>query len=508
MPRRALVVGLFCFFWLATNLYADQRPNILLVISDDQSWLDTSIAGSQSAATPNFDQIARRGAYFKNAISASPGCSPSRAALLTGRYPWMLEEAGTHASSFPQKYVVYPDLLEAAGYFVGYTGKGWGPGNFKISGRERNPAGPAYQKRKLAKKPAAGISNNDYAANFADFLADRPADAPFCFWFGAMEPHRPYQKGSGEEAGKTLADATLPPFLPEAEPIRGDLLDYSREIEWFDQQLGATLKQLEAIGQLDNTLVVVTSDNGMPFPRAKANNYEYGIHMPLAIAWPAKIAAGQTIDEVVSLTDLAPTFLAAAGVQFPAEGTPPMIGRNLLPRLTGEQEKLAGGAFSSRERHSSSRWNNLTYPQRSLRSARFLLIRNFQPQRWPAGAPQVFTKPGMLGPPHGGYHDIDGSPTLDWMVEHREDAAVARLFGAAVDRRPAIELFNIQTDPACLRDLADDRSHKSIREAMEQLLNNYLTKTGDPRMSDSGDVWESYPRFSPIRDFPKPDWAE
>ncbi|MCC9604575.1 sulfatase [Blastopirellula sp. JC732] len=506
MSRPALLVIALFGSLLATNLFADQRPNILFCISDDQSWLDTSIAGSKVAATPTFDQIARRGAYFKNAISASPGCSPSRAALLTGRYPWMIEEAGTHASSFPQKYVVYPDLLEKAGYFVGFTGKGWGPGDFKVSGRTRNPAGPAYQKRKLKKKPAAGISNNDYAANFADFLADRPADAPFCFWFGAMEPHRPYQLGSGEEAGKKLADATLPPFLPDADPVRGDLLDYCREIEWFDQQLGAMLKQLEEIGQLDNTIVVITSDNGMPFPRAKANNYEYGVHMPLAIAWPAKITAGQTIEEPVSLVDLAPTFLAAAGIAPAADS--PMVGRNLLPRLTGEQKQLTGGAYSSRERHSSSRWNNLTYPQRSLRTEQYLLIRNFQPQRWPAGAPQVYEKKGVLGPIHGGYHDIDASPTLDWMVKNREEAAVAPLFHAAVDIRPGIELFDIEKDPGCLHDLAEDPTYAKTRESLEKTLDDYLAKTGDPRVSGSGDVWESYPRYSPIRDFPKPDWAK
>ncbi|PQO44735.1 sulfatase [Blastopirellula marina] len=506
MSRPALIVCALFGSLLATQLFADQRPNILFVISDDQSWIDTSIAGSKTAATPNFDQIARRGAYFKNAISASPGCSPSRAALLTGRYPWMIEEAGTHASSFPQKYVVYPDLLENAGYFVGFTGKGWGPGNFKVSGRTRNPAGPAYQKRKLAKKPAAGISNNDYAANFADFLADRPDGAPFCFWFGAMEPHRPYQQGSGESAGKQLADATLPPFLPSADPIRGDLLDYCREIEWVDEQLGAMLKQLEASGDLENTIVVVTSDNGMPFPRAKANNYEYGIHMPLAIAWPAKIPAGQTIEEPVSLVDLAPTFLAAAGVAPAAES--PMVGRNLLPRLTGEQAKLEGGVYSSRERHSSSRWNNLTYPQRSLRTEKYLLIRNFRPERWPAGAPQVYQKPDVLGPMHRGYHDIDGSPTLDWLVSHREEAEVAPLFHAAVDRRPVIELFDIQADPGCLHDLAEDPQHAEVRRKLETELNDYLAKTGDPRLGDSGDVWEAYPRYSPIREFPKPDWAK
>jgi N-sulfoglucosamine sulfohydrolase len=104
-----------------------KRPNILFAISDDQSFPHASIYGDKVANTPAFDRVAREGVLFMNAFAASPGCSPSRATLLTGRNCWQIEDAGTHASEFPAKYVVYPDILEEAGYFVGYTGKGWGP---------------------------------------------------------------------------------------------------------------------------------------------------------------------------------------------------------------------------------------------------------------------------------------------------------------------------------------------------------------------------------------------
>ena len=121
-----------------------ERPNILFAISDDQSWIHTSASGCKSVNTPNFDRVAREGILFNNSFCGSPGCTPSRSSILTGRYPWQLQQAGTHASSFPKQYVVYPDLLENDGYFVGFTGKGWGPGKFEASGRSRNPAGPAF----------------------------------------------------------------------------------------------------------------------------------------------------------------------------------------------------------------------------------------------------------------------------------------------------------------------------------------------------------------------------
>jgi len=488
------------------------RPNILFAISDDQSFPHASAYGAEWVETPAFDRVAKSGVLFTNAFAASPGCSPSRAAILTGRYPWMIEGAGTHASDFPAKFVAFPDLLEKAGYFIGATGKTWGPGNWKASGRERNPAGPSFDKQKLKDNPE-GISNKNYAANFADFLAERPDDSPFFFWYGATEPHRDFKRGIGLEHGKSLADAEVPGFLPDTPEIRSDLLDYAYEIEWFDAHLQRMLKQLEAAGELDNTLVIVTSDNGMAFPRAKANVYEYGIHMPLAISWPKGFAGARKADQVVNLIDICPTILEVAGVDVP-DLEHPIAARSLVPLLSGDGDtsNWKNVTFSGRERHSSSRWNNNTYPQRAIRTKQYLLIENFRPERWPAGAPQKMgdgnypedeSKPG---PMHGGYHDIDACPSLDFLIENRDDEEIGKFFHLAVDRRPRYELFDIQKDPACLNNLADaenDLRNRLVAELTEQLHSN-----GDPRVvdEDGGEVWESYKRFSRLRKFPKPDW--
>ncbi len=486
------------------------RPNILFVISDDQSFPHTSAYGYKAVRTPAFDRVAREGVLFTNAIVASPGCSPSRAALLTGLNCWQLEQAGTHASSFPRQYVTYPDLLAGAGYFAGYTGKGWGPGEWKVSGRQNNPAGPEYNT--IRSKGPAGISNVDYAANFAAFLVKKGKNAPFCFWFGAQEPHRNFEKGIGLKHGKRLADAAVPDFLPDTPGIRSDLLDYCFEIEWADQHLGRMLKLLEEAGELDNTLVVVTSDNGMAFPRAKANVYEYGIHVPLAIRWGNRIPGGRTIGNVVSLTDLAPTFLEAAGVAHPGTGTgDPMQGISLLPALLNQKSRagdtLRTGVYTSRERHSSSRWNNQGYPQRALRTAQYLYIINFEPDRWPAGDPQKLEKDAgsgrwQPGPMHGGYHDIDACPTLDFLIGHREDERVSPFFHLAVAKRPGEELYDINKDPGCLHNLAGDPRHSQTKNAMKSRLENYLKVTRDPRVTGNGEVFETYERYSPLREFP------
>jgi uncharacterized sulfatase len=479
-----------------------KKPHILFVISDDQSYPSASVYGSKMVQTPAFDRVAREGMLFHRAFTASPGCAPSRAALLTGLNCWQLEEASNHASAFPLKFDVYPDLLEASGYFVGYTGKGWAPGNYEISGRKRNPAGNPYSEMKLT-PPFTHISSIDYAANFRAFMEARPQDQPFCFWFGATEPHRAFEKGIGLKSGKQLHEAEVPPFLPDTEEIRSDLLDYAVEIAWYDKHLGDMLAYLEEIGELDNTLIVVTSDNGMAFPRAKANLYTHGFHVPLAIRWGTAIPGGRETDHLVSLIDLAPTFLEVAGLPHQH-----LEGVSLLPLLQGTKDfQPREAVFAARERHSSARWQNLGYPQRAVRTDQFLYIHNFKPERWPAGSPDEIGANGERIP--AAYRDIDECPTLDYLVENQSHPEIGRFLELAVGLRPREELYDMVNDPACLHNLAEDPNYKEALRAHRERLGGYLVATRDPRVLGEGHIFESYPRLrGSIRNFLQPEWAK
>jgi N-sulfoglucosamine sulfohydrolase len=489
------------------GLCAD-RPNIFIAISDDVSFPHASAYGSKMVRTPAFDRVASNGVLFNNAFCPAPGCSPSRAAFLTGRHIWMIEEAGTHASYFPTKYRTFPEVLIPAGYFVGSTGKGWAPGNFQHNGRTENPAGKSYSNKK------------GYVNGFSEFLKNRPDDQPFCFWFGSSDAHRSYRKGSGLAKGMTLDQAEVPKFLPDDPEIRSDLLDYAFEVERFDDDCDQMLKMIEAAGELDNTLVIITSDNGMPFPRAKANCYESGVHMPLAVSWKNRIPAGRTLDDLVGFVDLTATIYEAANVESPQDF--PVVGTSLMPELASKKDGIANPARNAvlcgRERHSSSRYHSLGYPQRAIRTADFLYIHNFRPERWPAGPSQkydkvVFDKQGQmtsyeLGKPHGGYHDIDGCPSLDFLIEHRDDPKFGKYLGWSVDRRPAEELFNIKTDPDCLHNLAGDPKFAGVQADHLGRLMAALKATGDARVVDGGDIWETYPRVSSVRWFEQPKWAQ
>ncbi|MDZ7691126.1 MAG: sulfatase [Balneolaceae bacterium] len=480
----------------------EARPNILFVLSDDQSWPHAGAYGANELSTPAFDKVAEEGVLFTSAFAAAPQCSPNRAAILTGRNIGQLEEAGTHASNFPRKFQVFPELLEQAGYQVGYTGKGWGPGNWRYNNRQRNPAGIEQNRIDQTKETSLSVSQLDYAANFAAFFENRDQSKPFFFWLGTYEPHRSYKKGSGIASGKNPENVDVPSFLPDTPEIRSDILDYFVEIEWFDQHLHRTLQLLEEHGELENTLVVVTSDNGMPFPRAKANLYEYGTHIPLAISWPRQIKSGGTVDALASSIDFFPTFLEAAGVEIPDQVT----GKSMLPILTdNKNEETRDFVFTGRERHTHARPDNLGYPARAIRTQNFLYIRNLKADRWPAGNPKPENREDLNSGDFKsfglGYADIDGSPTKTWMLEHRNHPKYKDLFNLAFGKRPAEELYDIQKDPGCLQNLAGEPEFESVREKLSTTLDSVLSAQNDPR-AFGYEIFESYPRYSPMRNFP------
>lgn len=477
------------------------QPNILFVISDDQSYPFASAYGNQTVSTPNFDRVARQGFLFHNVFCAAPQCSPNRAAILTGKNIWQLEEAGTHASYFPRKFKVFTEQLEQSGYQLGYTGKPWGPGNWKDAGWERNPVGPEFNQNKFDEVPATGISNTDYATNFSSFLDQSQNDRPFFFWYGAFEPHRVYEENSGVASGKTLASASVPPFLPDVPVIRSDILDYAYEIEWFDAQLGKMLDILDEKGKLENTIVIITADNGMAFPYAKANLQEFGIHVPMAICGPG-VQAGKISHELVSHIDLAPTILQMAGLQPSNQ----MSGESFYNLLTGSDSYTPRNwIVAGRERHTHARPDNLGYPARAIRTSEYLYIQNLKPDRWPAGDPEIIeietlengAEVEMVRP---GFFDIDASPSKEYLRINQKEFPKEFKLGFA--KRPAEELFDIKNDPGCLNNLMNQAELQKIEIELKTKLEEILRSENDPRVTGRGDIFDSYPRVSPMRNFP------
>ncbi|MEQ1862084.1 MAG: sulfatase [Chthoniobacteraceae bacterium] len=467
---------LFLLLILSIHAFAAERPNILFIIFDD--WNGSTHAGAYGCdwvKTPNFDRIAREGVLFKSAFTSNPKCSPCRASILTGRNTWQLEEAVSHGGHFPAKFAVYPDLLEAAGYVVGLTGKGWGPGDFKVMAkRTRNPAGPSFDNAKMAEVPASGIGKNDYAKNFEGFLAQRDKAKPFCFWMGFSEPHRAYEAGSGVRLGKKLADIKVPAYFPDVEIVRSDLADYAIEVEYADAHIGRALAALEAAGQLENTLIIVTSDHGMPFPFVKGQIHEDGFRLPLAMRWGKGIKPGRVVEDFVNVRDFAPTFLELGGVKPHEQITGKSLAGILRSPKSGWVENrdvmLAG-----KERHDIGRPNDLGFPVRAIRTKEFLYVHNFFPDRWPVGNPET------------DFGNCDPSPTKEVLK-----ALGGHFYDLSFGKRPADELFRITDDPECVRNLANDLAFKDTMEDLRYRMMKLLREEGDPRALGNGAIFDTY----------------
>ena len=464
----------------------DQRPNILFCLADDITWSHMSAYGCKWINTPSFDYVAQNGILFTNAYTPNAKCSPSRACILTGRNSWQLEEAANHMAFFPSRFKTVAEALSENGYFTGYTGKGWVPGIAKYAdGTPRELLVKKYGERKM-QPPTSEISTDDYTGNFKDFLDDKPNGQPFFFWYGGWEPHRAYEYGSGIEIGNMVPSQIdkVPPFWPDVDSVRIDMLDYAYEIQYFDMHLGQILEELKLRGELHNTLIIVTSDNGMPFPRVKGQSYEMSNHLPLAIMWPAGIRkTGRIINDFVSFIDFVPTFLEVAGINEANSGMASITGKSLTNLLSsrkdGHVDPLRKYVLIGKERHDVGRPNDWGYPIRGIRSDSLLYIVNYKTDRWPAGNPET------------GYLNCDGSPTKTVCLETRK-TTLSRYWQLNFGMRQEEELYNIVNDPFCMVNLSESDEYLDRKLFIADLMNMELKKQGDPRILGNDSIFDQY----------------
>lgn len=436
------------------------RPNILFFLTDDESWLERSAYGWSKLPTPAFDQVARDGVLFKNAFTTAPSCAPSRASVLTGRNFWELEQGAFIQGFIPKKFPIVTQILAEHGYQVGLTGKGWGPGSHPELGIARDSLGKNYISEKIPNPPEQ-VHAIDYAANFDRFLESRDQNRPFFFWAGLMEPHEPSGKTNykllEKEFGMKLDEIPLPPFMEDTLSNRRKRASFLYEICLADTHLARMLKSLEDAGELNNTLVVVTSDNGTAIVsgehRGKASPYDFGVHEPLAIMWPIQIKAGRTVTDFVSFIDFAPTFLEAAGIAVPAS----MTGQSLLPILksdkSGRIEKQRNYIVTGLEWHGE--FDPASRSSRSIRDDRYAyLVR---------------------------YSNVDdqGKP----------------LVSEALSKPSKVEFYDLKNDPWQLNNLADDPKLAKEKERLAEKLRKVGMETKDPRVTGEMDLFGKTRRY-------------
>jgi arylsulfatase A-like enzyme len=469
MAGSVLASGLLVIAAAGRGAAEQQKPNILFCLADDWGWPHAGAYGDQVVKTPAFDRLATEGVLFQYAYVSSPSCTPCRNSILTGQQFYRLGQGANLWSTLDVKHPNFMFLLREAGYQIGHWRKAWGPGDFRAAGYTESPVGPQLK--------------------FTDFIRQRDKSKPFCFWFGTSDPHRGYVKGSGAASGIPVDKVRVPAFYPNQAEVRGDVADYYFEVQRWDRDVAAAMGLLETEGELDNTIIVMSGDHGMPFPRCKGNLYDWGAHVPLAIRWGAQAKAGRLVSDFTSLTDLAPTFLEAAGVQIPES----MTGKSLLTLLTGtDAGRVDPGrdfVVFGRERHTPAQKmpSIAGYPARAIRTDRWLLILNLEPDRWPAGVPDGATHPFRQ------FSDCDGGPTKKVIMHGKEDARLSRFYDLCFGKRGAVELYDCETDPDQVHNLAGDPQHsETIGKLREQLI-WYLQKTADPRFTDAAVEFDDYP---------------
>lgn len=512
---------------------AQERPNILFFFADDWGRFASVYAEVNGKGgvndvlkTPNFDKLAKKGVLFRNAHVNAPSCTPCRSSLLSGQYFWRTGRGAIlRGAVWDEKIPAYPLLLNEAGYHIGKTYKVWGPGS---------PSDAPYGGQKYAFQAAGGRFNQfsqnvtqmveagtaleaakeelyaEVRGNFSDFLKANDGGKPFCYWFGPTNVHRTWIQGSGKKLWGIDPDSLkgkMPPYLPDVPVVREDLADYFGEVQAWDHSIGVLVAELEKSGKLENTLIVISGDHGAPgFPHGKCNLYGFGTGVSLSVTGPG-VKGGRVVDDFVNLTDLAPTFLEAAGQPVPDV----MTGRSLWPVLKSDKSGLVDESrtqvFTGRERHvENARADYSPYPQRAITTKDHLFIINFRPDRWPLGDPYGLDTPEepseaeIIGTTRVTHPDDDAGPTKAWLVKARKTPEWKAHYEWVYGKRPKYELYDLTKDPHETKNVAEDPAYAEVKAALEKRLMDELARTGDPRLVNDGAYFENPPLSGPVDD--------
>jgi N-sulfoglucosamine sulfohydrolase len=426
-----ILMGYFfagCMARQSSERQQSKKPNIVFLFSDDQSSPDLGAYGNTIIKTPNLDRLAEEGVLFKRAYVTTAQCSPSRASILTGRSAHAVGASRLHINA-QQGFTSLIEMLNDAGYFTGAYRK-------------------VHQQNIQSQFDFFG-GNKEKLTTFFDQL---PEDQPFFLWFGSRDPHRPYTSGKYEYQHDP-ATVIVPDYLPDTEAVREDLANYYNELTRFDNESGQIMDLLREKGLDENTIIVMSSDNGMPFPRAKGTCYEAGVHVPLIIKWPGNIKGGTVIDEMVSLIDLTPTWLEAAGIPVPEV----MEGHSLIPLFNGDRTNKREYVFTERNWHDN--WD----PMRSVISEKYKLIQNYRPE---AGTTHTLDR--LFSPTWDEFERLQTQGKLDERLQYYFD-----------ETKPVIEFYDLENDPGEWSNLADDPEYAELIDQHQQALANWMNNTHD-----------------------------
>ena len=449
-----LSCGFFFDPAVASNVSVRQRPNILLIISEDNG-PELGCYGDPYAQTPNLDHLAASGVRFETVYVTQPVCSPSRSSILTGLYPHQNGQIGlaTHQfrmfTSWPTTY----SILKKAGYRTGMIGK------LHIhpeSAVEKSIDCRAIRSANFAKKDLA-----DYSSTAAEFFGK--TDQPFFLTVNYPDAHWPVQNRVQHRPAKPIGPGDVRPMSYigfDNDRLRRHVQGYYNCLSRLDECVGELLAALETSGKSENTMVIYLGDHGAQFARGKVFLSEGGLRIPMLIRWPGKTLAGHVSRELVSTIDLLPTIARAADAPLPDN----LPGIDLAAAIQGKPgSRLREYLFAERNSDSA----DLHFPQRAVRDDRFKLIRTLMPGSQDPGADKCL---------RNGASNFRGSPT------YGELESASRQTRTAYEtwlRPPEYQLYDLKADPDEWANLADDPNYTGIKQRLLNALTIWQVESDD-----------------------------
>ncbi len=452
MKTPLLLTGLLASAALAAA--PQQRPNVLMILSDDHSVPYAGCYGNPDIKTPNLDRLAAEGVRFNRFYDAAPQSVPSRAAIMTGRNVVDVQML-RFTAPLPREYVTYPELLRAAGYYVGVCGRTYhldgsasdAPESVRIIDSLGLRTFPdRYQYVKTGGDPLVLMQAQE-------FLSQVPKGAPFCLWANYSDPHHPWTATEFEPDPATI---TVPSYFPDAPAVREGLSRHYGEIMRLDQNIGKLIAMLETRGLLDNTIILFAGDNGAALPRGKGSLFDCGIHVPCIVRYPAAVKAGTVSDVLLSSIDVAPTMLDLCGV----EPDPKMEGKSFAAALKGGTQELHDYVFAVRCAHGSGlpgKFCNTFDEGRTVFDKDFKLIYN-----------AIWQVP---------YAPVDIAQTPFWtdLEELNQAGKIDKRFSFMfAPTRPMFQLFDLRNDPDELVNLAGKPEYAEAEHRLKTALQCWM----------------------------------
>lgn len=436
-----------------------QLPNLVLIIADDMAWDDSSPYGHDSIMTPNLQKLADEGMRFDNGFVTISSCSPSRASIITGRYPHQTDAEELHWP-LPESQITFVEKLKEKGYWTGAAGK-WHLGEAMRSRfdevREVDTSGFQLPSGKAAKagkfvETLEGEAQSG-CADWIPLMKARPKDKPFFLWLAALDPHRPYHPNIIKD-GSRPEEIKVPPYHPDTRAVRADYQLYYDEITRLDRYVGDVMKELDKQGVAENTMILFISDNGRPFPRDKTTLYDSGIKTPWIVRWPEKVAAGSVCSKIVSTVDIAKTFMRLGGIETIGQT---FEGVDFSPLLTDPEKPIRDYIFAEKN------WHDFEDHVRAVRNERYKYIRNYY-----SDLPQTPSADGLRSPT---YVELLRLKEKDELTEPQK--------ACFIEPRPEEELYDTKLDPFELNNLASDERYAPLLRAMRAALADWEAKTKD-----------------------------